>query len=128
MSELLTAEERQAMRDDAERLLREPMSYEIPEVIARRLLRALDSDEAREQTAAGALENLAATLIDWQGRAQRQYEENVSLIAKLATAERERDEARALLRRVVAVVPSIGGDPVTLTAYDLALRASPVQP
>jgi hypothetical protein len=67
-------------------------------------------------------------LIDWQGRAQRQYEENVSLIAKLATAERERDEARALLRRVVAVVPSIGGDPVTLTAYDLALRASPVQP
>ena len=33
-------------------------------------------------------------LADWQGRAERQYDENVSLIAKLAETKQARDQAR----------------------------------
>ncbi len=43
---------------------------------------------------------LESALADWIGRAERQYDENVSLIARLAAVERERDAAVARLAKL----------------------------
>lgn len=50
--------------------------------------------------AANTIEALTADLADWKGRAERQYDMAVELIATLAAVEQERDALRKLREEV----------------------------